>query len=115
MNLLAWVDDILNENHHVRDDIVCVLWGRGESIDANALSLDVVSFWEYAANTNCDRSDWVSGPHYPLVLLSGNGWWIESTEYDSRTNFRFVEEPTIKPSSICIDKNGEFYEKEKRK
>lgn len=113
VNLARYIDFVLKDNHHTREEIVCVLWGSDcDFIMSNALSLDVGSFWKYAEDTNWDSSEWSSGPHFPLALLSGKGWWIESTEYDSRTSLRFCEEPKAKPAKICINGNGGFYEKE---
>ena len=111
-----YIDDVLKGYNHTREEIVCVLWGSGyDSIKIDALSLDVESFWNYAEATNWDPDVLVSGPHFPLALLSGKGWWIESTEYDSRTSLRFCEEPKAKPAKVCINENGGFYDKEDSK
>ena len=116
MNLARYIDDVLKGNNHTREEIVCVLWGSGyDSIKRDALSLYVESFWNYAEATNWDPDVWASGPHFPLALVSGKGWWIESTEYDSRTSLRFCEEPKVKPAKICINENGGFYDTEDSK
>lgn len=113
-NLGQKIDALLKNNGHTRDEIVCVLWGDDHlSIDAEtALSIDVSSFWKYADETVWESDEWATGPHYPLWLLSGEEWWLESTEYDCRTNMKFVSKPKGKPARIGITERGSFFELE---
>ena len=106
VNLAHEIDRILGVHGHNRDDIVCVLWGTNGSYEAD-LSLDLKSFWAYAENMTYDHAtEWASGPNYPMQLLSGKGWWIETTEYDSQTNIGYFEEPKIKDVTNSINENG---------
>lgn len=114
-NKIEWlgeqIDAVLKEHSHTRDEIVCVLWGGGDDeITNRSISLNLKSFWKFAENTSWDRVDWVSGPPYPLALLSGKGWWIASTEYDSRTYLTFFEEPKVKPPLLSINEYGNLYD-----
>lgn len=104
------IDALLKENNHTRDEIVCVLWGGDCGIDNKSLSIDLKSFWKFAEENTWDRDEWVSGPPYPLALLSGNGWWIAATEYDSRTYLEFFEEPKIKAPLVSISEYGTLYD-----
>lgn len=113
-NLAELVDAVLQENNHTRDEIVCILWGDNSNDWRRAISLDLDSFWDYAEHTDWDDS-WTTGPHYPLAMISQKGWWIESTEYDSRTSLRFCEEPKAKAAKIAINNDGQFYDKENEK
>lgn len=110
-NLAQYIDAVLEENGHSRKEIVCILWDCEDVLNNNAISIDVDSFWRYAAATNWDNEDWASGPHYPLALLCGKGWWIESTEYDSRTSLRFLEEPKMKNFYLGITEDGRLFQK----
>ena len=113
-NLGHKIDDILKENGHSRDEIVCVLWGDPYNCtnSETALSIDVESFWEYADCTEWDDDEWASGPHYPLWILSADEWWLEATEYDCRTNVKFVTKPKLKKTIIKITELGSFRELE---
>ena len=105
-NLFDEIEKVLSRHGHSKDDIVCVLWGDGtESPD---ISIDVGSFWKYAKNTEWDREVWVSGPHFPLALLSGRGWWIEVSEYDSRTFLAYREEPKAELPLLSITEDGKL-------
>lgn len=106
VNLAKKIDELLESKGHKRCDIVCVLWGERVGYEAD-LSLDLESFWEYAERMNYDHeTEWASGPNYPMQLLSGNGWWIETTEYDCQTNIGYFEEPKVKPITNSISKDG---------
>jgi hypothetical protein len=95
VNLAEQIDELLKLHGHKREDIVCVLWGESFVCEAD-LSLDVESFWKYAEKMTYDHEiEWASGPNYPMQLLSGKGWWIETTEYDSQTNLGYFEEPKV--------------------
>ena len=110
-NLAELVDAVLKENNHTRDEIVCILWGGTYGvIGEGSISIDLKSFWRFADNFCWDDDDWCSGPPYPLALVSDGGWWIEATEYDSRTSLRFVEKPKVKPPKLCIGTDGKLYD-----
>ena len=104
------IDALLKGNGHTRDEIVCVLWGDSDLFDMpeDALSIDVESFWKYADETVWEDDEWVSGPHYPLWLLSDGEWWLEATTYDSRTDMKFVIKPKQKKPIIKITKGEAF-------
>ena len=104
------IDALLKANNHTRDEIVCVLWGGDSGKDNKSLSIDLRSFWEFAEYNTWNREEWVSGPPYPLALLSGRGWWIASKEYDSRTYLEFFEEPKTKLPLVSISKYGSLYD-----
>ena len=106
-NLFDKVTQMLSRHGHVIDEIVCVLWGDRGSKEPD-ISIDLESFWKYAKTTTWDRDDWVSGPHYPMALLSGKGWWIEVVEYDSRTSLAWREEPKMAKPIVGISKDGEL-------
>jgi len=116
VNLGRAIDNLLKNNGHSREEIVCVLWGDddiGNEPDT-ALSIDVQSFWKYADATEWDNDVWVSGPHYPMWLLSGGEWWIEATEYDCRTGIRFMSKPKEKQARIGINERGCFSQLEEK-
>ena len=101
------IDQLLAQQGHTRDDIICVLWGEQTSSSEADLSIDLESFWKYAENMTYDYEiDWVTGPNYPMYLLSGKGWWIETGEYDSRTFLVYQEEPKFKAVTNSISENG---------
>ena len=105
-NLLDEIEKVLSRHGHSKDDIVCVLWGDNNLTPDISIGLD--SFWEYAKNTDWDRSKWSSGPHYPMALLSGKGWWIEVVEYDSRTFLAYMEEPKCVEAMVDLSPCGKI-------
>lgn len=112
-NLVEYIDAILLEHNHKREEIVCVLWGGEQgTIGTSSISLELKSFWRFAESYEWDNDVWASGPPHPLALLSGKGWWIEATEYDSRTSLAYFEEPKVKAAKLCIGENGELYDLE---
>ena len=112
-NLVEYIDAILLEHNHKREEIVCVLWGGEQgTIGASSISVDLKSFWRFAENYDWDNDEWASGPPHPLALLSGNGWWIEATDYDSRTSLAYLEEPKVKQPKLRIGDDGKLYDLE---
>ena len=112
-NLARYIDAVLQETLHTRDEIVCVLWGgEGREIGKNSISLDINSFWAFAENYCWDNDEWASGPPYPMALVSNGGWWIEATEYDCRTDLRFMEKPKVKPAKLFIGTDGNLCDME---
>ena len=112
-NLRQLIDAILIATGHSSEEIVCVLWGgKNGEIGQDSISLDIQSFWNFADNYTWDNSEWCSGPPYPLALVSNGEWWIEATEYDSRTNLRFMEKPKVKSAKLCIGEDGKLYDME---
>ena len=112
-NLFAEIEKVLSRHGHSKEDIVCVLWGDDDCDVTPDISIGLGSFWEYAKNTNWDRNIWRSGPHFPMALLSGKGWWIEVVEYDSRTFLAYREEPKVKRPVLRLSENGNLKSIEK--
>jgi len=110
-NLLDEIEKVLSRHGHSKDDIVCVLWGDDAYDGTPDISIDLESFWKYAKNTDWDRNIWVSGPHFPMALLSGKGWWIEVVDYDSRTFLAYKEEPKTKQPTLSISEDGKLKSK----
>ena len=108
IRLSDMIDQLLSENGKSRNDIICIRWGSAYRTHERCLSIGLESFWEYAENTVFDYAKWATVPHYPLHLLSGKGWWIESTEYDSRTSLKYMEEPKPIPAANDISIHGEI-------
>ena len=107
-NLFDEIEKVLSRHGHSKEDIICVLWGDDVSDGTPDISIDLESFWEYAKTATWDRNVWVSGPHYPMALLSGKGWWIEVAQYDCRTFLAYKEEPAIKQPVLSISKDGKL-------
>ena len=105
-NLFDEIEKVLSSHGHSKDDIVCVLWGDGTK--SPDISIEIGSFWTYAKNTDWDRNEWVSGPHFPMALLSGRGWWIEVSEYDCRTFLSYREEPKVELPLLSITEDGKL-------
>lgn len=105
-NLAEEIDTLLNRFGHKREDIICVLWGTDRLSEQPDLSIDLESFWKYAEEASWDYEiDWATGPHYPMHLLSGKGWWLEVSEYDSKTSLIYQEElkPKSPTNSLSVD------------
>ena len=47
-----------------------------------------------------------------MALVSNGGWWIEATEYDSRTGLRFMGKPKVKPAKLFIGTDGNLFDME---
>ena len=107
-NLFDEIEKVLSRHGHSKEDIVCVLWGDDDCDVTPDISIGLGSFWEYAKNTNWDRNIWRSGPHFPMALLSGKGWWIEVVEYDSRTFLAYKEEPKCVKATAGLSLYGKI-------
>ena len=105
-NFYEVAKELLGRNGHKPEEIVCVLWGVDKVYADSFVSIEVGSFWEYAKKTNWDRAEWVSGPPCPLYMLSGKGWWLEVSEYDSRTYLVYKEEPKQVSSTMELTPEG---------